>query len=154
MLRNLFVLLFFISGLRAAAHAQDRGFGLGVILGEPSGISGKSWLSKNTALAGAVAWSLEREGALHLHLDHLFHDFDSMPVEQGIMALNYGFGGRIKFAEKSTVSIRIPIGLNYLLENAPVDLFMELVPMLDLIPTTEFNLNGGIGVRYFFNQKK
>ena len=144
----------FILGLVATAPAQERGFGLGVILGEPSGISGKSWLSKKTALAGAVAWSLESDEALHVHLDHLFHDFDSMPVEQGTMALYYGFGGRIKFADESTISIRIPIGLNYLFEAAPMDVFLEIVPMLDLIPRTEVNLNGGIGIRYFFKPTK
>lgn len=131
-------------------QAQDRGFGLGVIVGEPSGISGKSWLSPKTALAGALAWSLETEEALHFHLDHVFHDFDSMPLEQGMLAFYYGFGGRVKFSRESTVSIRIPIGLNYLFENAPVDVFLEVVPMLDLIPGTEFNMNGGIGIRYFF----
>jgi hypothetical protein len=136
------------------SYAQDRGFGLGVILGEPSGVSGKSWLNKKNAFAGAVAWSLEREEALHVHLDHLFHDFDSLPVEQGTMAWYYGFGGRIKFAEKSTLSVRIPVGLNYLMGNAPVDFFFEIVPLLDLIPNTEFNLNGGLGIRYFFKTVK
>src|SRR5262245_52081899 len=147
-------LLFFILFLAATARAQERGFGLGVILGEPSGISGKSWLSKKTALAGAVAWSLEKDEALHIHLDHLFHDFDSMPVEQGTLALYYGFGGRIKFANESTISVRIPIGMNYLFASAPMDLFLEIVPMLDLIPRTEFNLNGGVGIRYFLKTTK
>ncbi|MGH7493065.1 MAG: hypothetical protein ACREOO_11790 [bacterium] len=146
--------LFFMLCLVTTAQAQERGFGLGVILGEPSGISGKSWMTKKTALAGAVAWSLERDEALHVHLDHLFHDFDSMPVEQGTLALYYGFGGRIKFADESTISIRIPIGLNYLFASAPMDLFLEVVPMLDLIPKTEVNLNGGIGIRYFFKTSK
>ncbi len=154
MLRKKLPVLLFIVLTVTTARAQDRGFGLGVILGEPSGISGKSWLSKKTALAGAVAWSLENEEALHIHLDHLFHDFDSTPVEPGTMALYYGFGGRIKFADNSTISVRIPIGLNYLVETAPVDFFLEIVPMLDLIPNTDFNLNAGLGVRYFFKTAK
>jgi len=146
--------LFFALVLVTSARAQDQGFGLGVILGEPSGLSGKSWLSKKTALAGAVAWSLTKDEALHIHLDHLFHDFNSMAVEEGTLALYYGFGGRIKFAHQSTISVRIPIGLNYLFANAPVDFFLEIVPMLDLVPSTEFALNGGFGIRYFFNSKK
>ncbi len=154
MLHQKLPLLLFTFFLGTAAFAQDRGLGLGVILGEPSGVSGKSWLSNKTALAGAVAWSLEGEEALHVHLDHLFHDFNSMPVEEGTLALYYGFGGRIKFADKGTVSVRIPLGMNYWFENAPIDFFLEIVPMLDLIPNTEFNFNGGIGVRYFFKTKK
>jgi hypothetical protein len=140
--------------LGATAQAQDRGFGMGVILGDPSGISGKSWISRKTAFVGAVAWSLQRDEALHLHLDHLFHDFNAIRADRGTMALYYGFGGRIKFANKSTISARIPIGMDYLFEDAPLDLFLELVPMLDLIPRPELNLNGGVGIRYFFNTRK
>ena len=43
--------------LCGTASAQDSGFGLGVILGEPTGISGKLWLGGKTAIDGATAWS-------------------------------------------------------------------------------------------------
>jgi hypothetical protein len=35
--------------------------------------------------------------------------------------------------------------------NAPVDIFVELVPILNLAPSTDFDFNGGIGARYWFN---
>jgi hypothetical protein len=35
--------------------------------------------------------------------------------------------------------------------DAPVDIFLELVPILDLAPETDFDLGGGIGARFWFN---
>jgi hypothetical protein len=36
--------------------AQADGFGVGIILGEPTGLSGKYWLTEKTAVDAAVAW--------------------------------------------------------------------------------------------------
>jgi hypothetical protein len=46
--------------------------------------------------------------------------------------------------------VRIPLGVNYLLEVAPLDVFLEIVPAMRLIKDTELELDAGIGVRYFF----
>jgi len=72
------------------------------------------------------------------------------------MSLYYGAGARIKFAQDAVgdadtiVSIRIPVGIAYEFERTPVELFMEVVPMLDLIPSTGFQMAGAIGFRYYF----
>jgi len=64
-------------------------------------------------------------------------------------------GGRIKFGEDDDfIGIRIPVGLAYLFEGAPVDVFLEVVPLLDVAPETEFTLNAAIGVRYFFGAER
>ena len=56
----------------------------------------------------------------------------------------------MKFESESKIGIRIPVGIAYLMEDAPIDFFFELVPLLDLIPDTDFAFNAAIGVRYFF----
>ena len=150
MLKRVLLVMFLTGIFSKPVEAQDQGFGLGVILGEPSGVSGKLWFGRTTSLNGALAWSVEGENSVHVHLDYVFHDFKLMQVEKGKLGLYYGAGGRVKFADDSTISLRIPVGLNYLFADAPVDLFFELVPMLDLAPSTDVNANGGIGVRYFF----
>jgi len=37
-----------------------------------------------------------------------------------------------------------------MLPEAPLDIFFELVPLIGLVPATDFEVNGGIGIRYFF----
>lgn len=130
--------------------AQDRGTGLGIIVGEPTGISVKNWVSRTVAFHAAAAWSFADEDALHLHVDYVYHNFDLFSPEIGDLALYYGIGGRVKFADDSRLGIRFPVGLDYMFEDQPFDLFVELIPILELAPATDFSLNGALGFRFFF----
>lgn len=135
-----------------ALAAGGGDFGLGIILGEPTGISAKLWTGSRTAFDGAVAWSLGNNEEFHLHADYLVHNFSLIKVEKGRLPFYYGIGGRIRFADVGDdhVGVRVPVGLDYLFYNLPLDLFFELVPILDLAPDTDFDLNAAIGMRYFF----
>ena len=150
MLRSLILLTVTAAMLCSSAPAQENGFGLGVIAGEPTGLSFKKWVERNIALDGAVAWSLGRDDALHLHVDYLAHNFGLFQVEEGKLPIYYGLGCRIKSGDDDRFGARIPLGMNYLFENTPLDIFLEIVPVLDLAPNTELNMNGAIGIRYFF----
>lgn len=129
---------------------EDRGkLGLGFLLGEPTGISVKSWNSSRSAFDIGAAWSLAgREGeALHLHADYLLHSWFS---DTNNLALYYGLGGRIIFADEAAVGARVPVGLNYVFSSVPFDMFVEAAPILDLTPEIELAGNGAIGIRYYF----
>ncbi len=130
--------------------AQADGFGVGIILGEPTGISAKLWLTEKTAIDGGVAWSMWNESALNIHADFLVHSFNLINVSQGQLPLYFGIGARVKLANDPLVGVRVPVGLAYLFGSAPLDIFLEVVPILDLIPGTYFHFNSAIGVRYFF----
>ncbi len=135
----------------SAVVAQQSGFGLGVIVGEPTGVCGKYWLDGATAIDGGIAWAFKNEGAVHLHGDYLFHKYDVFPVDKGKLPLYYGIGGRIKFEEDDNkFGVRIPVGMNYLFANDPLDLFIEIVPILNLVPKTDLGFNAAIGIRFFF----
>lgn len=133
------------------ALAQDQGLGLGVVLGEPTGISGKYWTGSTTAFAGAAAWSFGSKSAFHVHLDHLFHHYGLIKVEKGRLPLYYGIGGRVKAeSDNSRVGVRVPVGLDYLVEGSPLEIFVEVAPIVELTPATGISINGGVGIRYFF----
>jgi len=150
-MKNLIAILFLaILLFPISLAAQDEGFGLGIILGEPTGISFKNWISDRSAIDFAVAWSFGDHDALHVHADYLFHNFRLFKVEKGDLVLYYGIGGRVKAEKKSRVGVRIPIGISYLFEKDPLEIFFELGPILDLSPSTTFWVTGGIGIRYYF----
>ncbi len=144
--------------------AQDRGFGLGIILGEPTGVSLKGWQGKSTAIDGALAWSFAGSDFFQIHGDYLAHNFSLLRVEKGKLPFYYGIGGRIKFFgndnnrgrgrdndnNKTRIGVRVPLGLAYLFERTTLDIFLEVVPILDLVPETAFDLNAAAGIRYFF----
>lgn len=131
--------------------SQNRGFGLGIVLGEPTGLSAKLWTGSSNAFDFAAAWSFKGDGQLLLQADYVWHSFDLIRVSSGRLPLYYGIGGRIIFADDPLLGIRIPLGLNYQFASAPIDIFAEIVPILDLIPSTDFDLGGGLGVRFWFN---
>ena len=131
--------------------AQDHGFGMGLILGEPTGLSAKLWTSGDNAFDFAAAWSFKGDGNLLLQADYVWHFFELMPVPSGKLPLYIGIGGRVVLADDPSFGIRVPIGIDYLFADAPIDIFLELVPILDLSPETDFGVGGGLGIRYWFN---
>jgi hypothetical protein len=131
--------------------AQDHGFGMGLILGEPTGLSAKLWTSGDNAFDFAAAWSFKGDGNLLLQADYVWHFFNLMPVPSGKLPLYIGIGGRVVLADDPSFGVRIPIGIDYMFADAPIDVFLELVPILDLSPETDFGVGGGLGIRYWFN---
>ncbi len=135
---------------------SNHNVGLGIMLGEPTGISFKMWNRQTVAWDGGAAWSFVGGKYFQIHGDFLLHNFNLFRVETGRMALYYGAGARLKFGNSDStgssvvLSLRVPIGISYEFERTPVELFIEVVPMLDLIPQTEPNMAGAIGFRYYF----
>ena len=128
-------------------------FGVGLIVGEPTGASVKYWLNNRLALDGALGWSLRDDTDLYLHSDLLWHNFDLIPVPQGRLPVYFGVGGLARFRDNhhaNQVGIRLPVGLSYMFDNAPVDIFAEVGPAVDLAPDVRGEITGGIGVRYWF----
>ena len=148
-LKYLIVILLLLLSLNAYGKGN---LGLGVILGEPTGISAKFWTSNSTALCFAAGWSLEGTEFLHLQGDFILHKFNMIPVEKGSLPLYFGIGGRFLIREglDDMIGVRVPAGLDYMFEDAPIDIFLEIVPVMNLIPDTDFDIAGGIGIRYFF----
>ncbi|MEQ9280623.1 MAG: hypothetical protein RLN83_14100 [Balneola sp.] len=148
-----FFLFLFIVGILSSTqslNAQQKGdnFGIGVMLGEPSGLTIKKWLSDNSAFDIGAAWSLsDKTEALHLHSDFLFHSwFEDNPN----LAFYYGIGVRTILDSNAKLGVRIPFGLNYVFENIPFDAFVEAVPIVDIAPDTRLAGNGAVGLRFYF----
>jgi hypothetical protein len=133
------------------AGAQERGFGAGILIGEPTGLSMKGWLNQTNAVDAGVAWSYRQSGSFHLHADYLWHSFHVFDTKE-LIPLYYGIGGRIRTArhEDTHLGLRMTAGIDYMVRDAPFDVFFEIAPILDLAPATEVEANAGIGARFFF----
>ena len=143
--------------------AQEHNFGLGVIIGEPTGISAKLWTSSVTAFDFGLGWSIggDRIGnyngsynggsRVHFHMDYLWHTFDAFNTAERL-PLYYGIGGRINSGAgyDASAAVRGVFGIAWLPHNTQMDLFFELVPSLQLTSSTLFGLDAGIGARYYF----
>lgn len=135
----------------AAASSVDTGdHELGIVLGEPSGLSYKYWTTWNTAVDFGFAWSFGNDGHVHIHADYLLHNFDFFEDGADNFPLYAGIGGRVRLEDDSRIGLRLVVGAEYILEDTPLTFFFEIAPILDFAPETEASANGGLGLRYLF----
>jgi hypothetical protein len=151
-----------------AAHHGSRGhpFGLGVVIGEPTGLSAKYFLNSNQALDFGLAYSFS--DFLYIFSDYLFHfpglfGAPNAFVSQltpyvgigGIFLSSTSTGrrdGRYFTGDGSTTGLgmRLPLGIEWTPGYPTLGVFVELVPGIGLIPSTFGFFEGGVGIRYYF----
>jgi len=135
----------------AQAQNANKDLGIGFMVGEPTGLSLKSWTGGGNAFDIGLAWSLGRYDAINIHADYLWHNYEVFSeADSGTLPLYYGIGGRVVFAENDAViGARVPVGINYLFDDAPIGLFLEVAPIFNIAPSTDFDVDGGVGVRFY-----
>lgn len=149
-IKVLFVFIPVFLMLLTAALEAGNGWGIGFMVGNPTGLSFKAWTGKTRAFDAGAAWAFGDQDKLQLHADYLFHNYRVIKVESGQLPFYVGIGARVKFEKDTRVGVRIPVGLCYLFKNHPIDIFFEVVPIIDLAPETEMDMNVALGIRYFF----
>ena len=148
------IIIIFLSILIAtnALALERKTFGLGVMAGDPTGLTVKYMIDAKTAIDAAIGWKTSGDNEFYISSDYLFHLYDLIKIPKGVSPLY--FGGGLRFIERdkkdNKFGIRIPVGVEYLFLNNSLGAFGEIVPILDLTPDTEFNLEFGFGIRYFF----
>ena len=123
--------------------------GLGLIAGNPTGISFKYFTSTTKAFDAAAAWSFTDEWMM-IHSDYLWHSFGDIDVEKGQLPWYYGLGGWVAFGDDVVAGGRLPVGLEYLFANNDIDIFLEVAAGVSVIPDTEFYVDAALGARFFF----
>jgi hypothetical protein len=163
--------LFFLSMLLVicseSLYARKGGnFGIGAVLGEPTGLSFKYWTKGNAnAVSGALAignggWSryYDKWGrsywydnpALYLQAAYLWHNTKAVPVNSGTMPLYGGVGGRLWAGHYASLGVRGCGGIEYLPATIPFDFFFELGLVIDFIGHVGADMDAGLGARFFF----
>lgn len=153
----LIVLLMLI--IHSQSNAQGRKYELGVIIGEPTGLSMKLWTSDINAIDFGLGWSLRAERGpgyytgsdrIHFHMDYLWHSFDAIHSSERF-PLFYGVGGLLNTGAgyDNTVAVRGVFGISWLPHNTSLDVFLELVPSLQLVTTSAITFNAAFGLRIF-----
>jgi hypothetical protein len=172
---KLFPIVFLLSSFaNIAAYAEqsdysgdkNTGAGLGVILGEPTGFTGKVWLQPHQAVDAGLAFSFDNY--VLLYSDYLFHFpglFGSSTDFLRQLQPYAGVGGELIISEDSSrgsttyysssgssvgFAFRVPLGAEWLVPTAPIGIFAELVPGVGIVPGTYGFLQGGVGARWYF----
>ena len=135
----------------AATHASENKLGLGVMIGNPTGLSGKYWLNGERAVDAGLAYSFGKHSDVSLHSDYLLHKEGFLVFnDQHPLDLFYGIGGRMEFADDLEIGVRVPVGVAHRLEGQQAELFGEVAPIIDLISKTGLEIHIAVGGRYYF----
>ncbi len=133
------------------AQAQDRKFGIGGIIGDPDGITAKGWLSESTAIAGAISLNLGSDYSWFLIQADFLKQNTVAVWEEALLQTHFGGGVRVVSGDFSEyIALRAPIGIDVNTINAPMEVFIEVVPTIDVDPEFFFYFTGAMGFRYYF----
>ena len=146
---NLTALIMF--SLSTNMFCQDKGIGIGVVLGEPTGFTSKFWLNQVNAIDVNIGYSFVKgNGTVFLVSDYLWHKniFTStgerFPVHFGL-----GVSLRSQNNADNAFGVRGVVGIALYIKPVPIEIYMEGAGILNLNKIT-LNPNIDIGGRYFF----
>lgn len=142
------------------ARGADKGaLGVGIILGEPTGITAKLYLKDDQAIQAAVG-SAFVGGGLQISADYVFHPYilQSRPsfvlpvyIGPGVRLIDYDTG---RDSSSFAIGARLVGGLLFDFKNVPLDAFVEVAGVLEYEfkdgKGAQLGLNAGAGVRYYF----
>ena len=126
-------------------------FGFGLILGEPTGITGKYFSDPENAVDMGIAYSFS--DYMLVYADKLWHWPEAFNGKKDDFVRRLspymGVGAGIFVGKSALLDVRVPFGLSWLPVKPSLELFLELVPALRIAPSTAFDFGGGIGVRIY-----
>jgi hypothetical protein len=128
-------------------------FGVGAALGGPIGVTAKYWLTDMLAADASVGWSPYSHATWEIHADILVNDFDLLVPRTGRMPVYAGIGilGRMRNHHLSNMAgFRFPLGISYMFENCPIDIFAEIAPEAIFAPFGRLSVDGSVGFHYWF----
>ena len=159
-MKRYFLVLSALTGLMlftVEAHSQNQNWGIGLRLGDPTGVSAKKYLGANNGLELALGSNLEGRGIQFL-AHYLFH----FPVgnAQGLHWY-YGFGAQIEDHHHDNEDIGRDgetefgadgvLGLEYTFNNGRLSAYLDGILFLEIIDDPfDLELDAGVGLRYNF----
>jgi len=150
-LRGSLVLITTVLLFSGAVMAEEQ-FGLGITLGAPTGVNGKYFIDKYNALDAGFGWSADSDHDFHIYADYLYHIYSLIDFGAGETPIYLGLGTRAVFRDHkdNKAGFRFPLGVDHLFKAVPFDVFAEIVPIFNVSPDTEFDLEGFVGARFYF----
>lgn len=146
-----FFIIFMFGGF---IQAQEKNFGVGLIVGEPTGISVKYWMNKTEAFHFSLGYAAFEGKAIGLNADYLFHKYGLRLFDSDEkFLLFYGFGGRLRIIRDNDDSFgaRGIIGISWLDKSGRLEVFAETAPGFILIPKTKLCIDAALGFNIYLN---
>ncbi len=132
------------------ARAEGGPFGLGLIIGQPTGVTGAYQLSDRTAIDAAIGFGWVRDRDFYVHVE--FDYFLPTLIKGGSAELSayLGIGAFFFNHQEPGFGARAPFGLSLDFTAVPLQIFLEASLLLAFTPGTDLDVRGALGFRYYF----
>lgn len=137
------------------------GFGIGIVLGLPTGLTAAWRPGGPVWYDAAVAWSFAR-GSFAVHADALvtLSEIRTEDFPDTAWPLYVGVGPRVRMGAGANagyggfeLGARVPVGMGVVHDGFPLEGFLELAPGVGLVPDTRFTFDAAIGARFYIPRK-
>lgn len=139
----------------------DKGtFGVGIVLGEPTGLCAKLYLDDDTAIQGALGFNFYGSG-IQANAEYVLHPW--IVQERDAFVLPIYLGPGLRFIQYDggrgadnhyAIGLRVVGGMLFDFKEVPLDVFLEIAGVVEYDfkdgEGVELALNLGAGVRYYF----
>lgn len=157
--------ILFLLFVFASASVSARNFGVGAILGSPTGLSAKYNLNNTYAIDGALAYGSHEVVIYGDYLKHFPGIFGKHNEFVSSLKGYVGIGPMFVFADGDkdhghhyvdddddsfAFGGRIPIGVEWTSDEIPLGVSLEIAPGMAVVPGTDAFMQGGLAIRYYF----
>ncbi len=141
-------------------------FGIGFQVGAPFALTGKYWLAKDHALQAYIG---SFDGGWNAAgMDYVFELARLRPSGAPLtFGFHVGVGGIIGFGDGNcfdgfgdhrcrggddevALGVRLPVAANMYFTKVPIEVFLELSPVFEIVPDFDGDLLAGLGGRFYF----
>lgn len=144
------LIVLLLPGVMFAARRGN--VGIGLQLGEPTGLSAKFWTGSRNAVDLLLGWNLIAN-KFTVQAGYLWH----LPqaVRSGSFAFYVGVGGIVGGGSnrntgegEGLLGVRVPLGFEYIYRS--FGFYGQLDPRVNILPGIGLGLGVGVGFRYYF----
>ncbi|HTP12005.1 MAG TPA: hypothetical protein VMM37_00170 [Bacteroidota bacterium] len=145
-----YIILCMLAVSSTLAFAQQRPFGIGALIGTPSGISATFSRSPDRFVDVLLAWDIEQNTIFQGH-----YNFRFMSLEKGRDQETILYGGpgvffrTVNLEERTDFGFSGNFGIGWTLKQN-LEIYAEISPKVGLVRLSPLTMTGGLGFRYLF----
>jgi hypothetical protein len=164
MKRNLllpFSVVLVVAALLTTARPARAEVGIGLIVGQPTGLDVKLDLQRKTALDFVIGWNdfdddRGRDGYAHVAF---LVNLANVRGRSVIVPFRLGIGGAVfddndNFGDDINIAVRAPFEVGFRFRSTPLEIYGELALVIVLLDENDnhddVDIDGGIGLRVYF----
>lgn len=138
--------------LEFEGKAADGPMGVGLFLGQPTGITFEMDLAPASWVDFKAAWNFGGAGfSIILQGNYEYAFLNKLAINELALSPFAGVGAAVNLYDGGVaVGARIPAGVSHRMRNIPIELFLELGLDVYLLPAFDIGISGGLGARYRF----